>query len=58
MSIIFGPINSRRFGKSLGIDLSPEYKQCNFDCLYCELKRGERVDSYKSIVRWLRLLER
>jgi wyosine [tRNA(Phe)-imidazoG37] synthetase (radical SAM superfamily) len=50
MSIIFGPINSRRFGKSLGIDLSPEYKQCNFDCLYCELKRGERVDSYKSIV--------
>jgi len=22
---------------SLGIDLSPNYKQCNFDCLYCEL---------------------
>ncbi len=35
--IIFGPINSRRFGKSLGIDLSPGKKQCNFDCLYCEL---------------------
>jgi len=35
--IIFGPINSRRFGKSLGVDLSPGKKQCNFDCLYCEL---------------------
>ncbi len=36
-NIIFGPINSRRFGMSLGIDLSPSSKQCNFDCLYCEL---------------------
>jgi wyosine [tRNA(Phe)-imidazoG37] synthetase (radical SAM superfamily) len=37
MNIIFGPIHSRRFGKSLGVDLSPGKKQCNFDCLYCEL---------------------
>jgi len=37
MQIIFGPVNSRRFGSSLGIDLSPALKQCNFDCLYCEL---------------------
>jgi len=37
MSAIFGPVNSRRFGTSLGIDLSPGLKQCNFDCLYCEL---------------------
>ena len=36
-NIIFGPINSRRFGMSLGVDLSPALKQCNFDCLYCEL---------------------
>lgn len=35
--IIFGPLNSRRFGMSLGVDLSPAIKQCNFDCLYCEL---------------------
>lgn len=44
-NIIFGPIHSRRFGISLGIDLSPQKKQCNFDCLYCELggakSRGE-----------------
>jgi len=37
MSTIFGPIHSRRFGVSLGIDLSSSGKQCNFDCLYCEL---------------------
>ena len=50
MSIIFGPINSRRFGKSLGIDLSPNKKQCNFDCLYCELKSAKVVDSYEDVV--------
>ena len=37
MSTIFGPVHSRRFGVSLGIDLSASTKQCNFDCLYCEL---------------------
>ena len=50
MSIIFGPINSRRFGKSLGVDLSPNLKQCNFDCLYCELKSAKVVDSQDSVI--------
>lgn len=40
MKVIFGPINSRRFKKSLGIDLSPNEKCCNFDCLYCELGKA------------------
>lgn len=44
-NIIFGPINSRRFGMSLGVDLSPAYKQCNFDCLYCELAPSATVSS-------------
>jgi wyosine [tRNA(Phe)-imidazoG37] synthetase (radical SAM superfamily) len=44
----FGPVNSRRFGLSLGIDLSPTIKSCNYDCLYCELDRGKRVDSIDS----------
>jgi len=44
-SIIFGPIPSRRFGISLGIDLSPSSKQCNFDCLYCELEKAKTVDT-------------
>ena len=43
-NIIFGPITSRRFGQSLGIDLSPSSKQCNFDCLYCELKGAKTVN--------------
>lgn len=50
MSIIFGPLLSRRFGKSLGIDLSPNKKQCNFDCLYCELKPEKTVDKYDDVI--------
>ena len=44
-NIIFGPISSRRFGVSLGVDLSPVVKQCNFDCLYCELSPAKTVDA-------------
>jgi wyosine [tRNA(Phe)-imidazoG37] synthetase (radical SAM superfamily) len=50
MNIIFGPINSRRFGKSLGVDLSPTKKQCNFDCLYCELDPAKTVKEYDEVV--------
>lgn len=35
--IIFGPVKSRRFGVSLGINLLPlDSKLCSFDCIYCE----------------------
>ncbi len=50
MNIIFGPIHSRRFGKSLGVDLSPSKKQCNFDCLYCELEPAKTMDVYDDVV--------
>jgi wyosine [tRNA(Phe)-imidazoG37] synthetase (radical SAM superfamily) len=49
-SIIFGPIHSRRFGKSLGVDLSPSKKQCNFDCLYCELDPAKTISDYDDVV--------
>ncbi|ELL3203587.1 radical SAM protein [Campylobacter jejuni] len=52
MKILFGPVSSRRFGRSLGIDLSPNKKQCNFDCVYCELdpkKAQEKQDEIISI---------
>ena len=49
-NIIFGPINSRRFGMSLGIDLSPSHKQCNFDCLYCELAPSATVAKQESVL--------
>ncbi|MDD2803422.1 MAG: radical SAM protein, partial [Methanocorpusculum sp.] len=32
---IFGPVMSRRLGRSLGIDLLP-FKTCSYDCVYCE----------------------
>jgi len=50
MSILFGPIYSRRFGKSLGIDLSPHTKQCNYDCLYCELTPAKTVDHQEEVL--------
>lgn len=50
MNIIFGPITSRRFGKSLGIDLSPQTKQCNYDCLYCELEGKKAQDSMQEVL--------
>jgi len=50
MNIIFGPINSRRFASSLGVDLSPALKQCNFDCLYCELAPTPTVNAQISTV--------
>ena len=35
---VFGPVPSRRLGKSLGIDLVP-LKTCTYDCIYCQLGR-------------------
>jgi wyosine [tRNA(Phe)-imidazoG37] synthetase (radical SAM superfamily) len=32
---IFGPVCSRRLGRSLGIDLLP-FKTCTYSCVYCE----------------------
>ncbi|MBW2030991.1 MAG: radical SAM protein [Deltaproteobacteria bacterium] len=35
---IFGPVPSRRLGRSLGVDLIP-YKTCTQDCVFCQLGR-------------------
>ena len=32
----FGPVPSRRLGRSLGIDFVP-FKTCTYDCIYCQL---------------------
>jgi wyosine [tRNA(Phe)-imidazoG37] synthetase (radical SAM superfamily) len=35
--IIYGPIKSRRLGRSLGINLLPTtHKLCSFNCIYCQ----------------------
>ncbi len=36
MKYIYGPVPSRRLGKSLGIDPIPS-KTCNYQCIYCQL---------------------
>jgi len=37
-SYVFGPVPSRRLGRSLGVDLIP-FKTCSYDCIYCQLGR-------------------
>lgn len=33
--IVYGPVNSRRFGASLGLNISGKGKYCSFNCIYC-----------------------
>ncbi|HJH27731.1 MAG TPA: hypothetical protein C5S37_13440 [Methanophagales archaeon] len=41
-STVFGPVTSRRGGRSLGINLlPPDKKFCSFDCTYCMLGRTQ-----------------
>jgi wyosine [tRNA(Phe)-imidazoG37] synthetase (radical SAM superfamily) len=57
---LFGPVPSRRLGRSLGIDLVP-LKTCTLDCIYCQL--GEtpvpvsRRDDYVPVADVKRELE-
>lgn len=44
MPILFGPVLSRRLGRSLGIDLVFR-KVCSMDCLYCEVGRTTHYTS-------------
>jgi wyosine [tRNA(Phe)-imidazoG37] synthetase (radical SAM superfamily) len=35
--IVYGPLESRRFGRSLGVNLTPPgRKTCNYNCAYCQ----------------------
>ncbi len=56
--IIYGPVQSRRLGRSLGINLLPaEYNLCSFNCLYCQygwtkkatIRPGERLKDLPSV---------
>jgi wyosine [tRNA(Phe)-imidazoG37] synthetase (radical SAM superfamily) len=50
MHYIFGPVTSRRFGKSLGINIVP-FKICTYDCIYCEVgKTTKKTAEKKSYV--------
>jgi wyosine [tRNA(Phe)-imidazoG37] synthetase (radical SAM superfamily) len=51
---VFGPVPSRRLGRSLGIDLIP-HKTCTYDCLYCQVGRTtEKTITRKS---WINIDE-
>jgi wyosine [tRNA(Phe)-imidazoG37] synthetase (radical SAM superfamily) len=48
--ILYGPINSRRYGRSLGINLFPgSQKVCSFNCVYCHygLTRDATIDAHE-----------
>jgi wyosine [tRNA(Phe)-imidazoG37] synthetase (radical SAM superfamily) len=49
-SFIFGPVPSRRLGRSLGIDLVP-FKTCTYDCIYCQL--GRTTNKTTKIREWV-----
>jgi len=42
MKYIFGPVPSKRLGRSLGIDPIPS-KVCNWNCIYCQLGRTKQL---------------
>jgi wyosine [tRNA(Phe)-imidazoG37] synthetase (radical SAM superfamily) len=51
-SIVFGPVTSRRGGRSLGINiLPPDKKACSFNCAYCMLGRTQ-THSGKEAREW------
>lgn len=43
---LYGPVPSRRLGRSLGIDLVP-HKICTYDCIYCQIGKTTQ----KTLVR-------
>ncbi|MCG3068595.1 radical SAM protein [Helicobacter pylori] len=49
--VVFGPVLSRRFGKSLGVDLSPSKKQCNYNCIYCELGKAKPIECMEEVIK-------
>ena len=41
---VYGPVASRRYGRSLGVNLAPcRAKMCSFDCVYCHYGRTRRL---------------
>ena len=53
--IVYGPVRSRRLGRSLGINLTPAHlKLCSFNCSYCQYGWSEhsRRAAEPSFERW------
>jgi wyosine [tRNA(Phe)-imidazoG37] synthetase (radical SAM superfamily) len=48
--ITFGPVPSRRLGRSLGVDMLP-FKTCTYDCVYCQLGPTTRTSIRRAAFR-------
>lgn len=48
-SSVYGPVQSWRLGKSLGIDVLCIDSICSFECVYCQLGKINRVTSERGI---------
>ncbi len=45
-SLIYGPVRSRRLGRSLGVNLLPtHYRLCSMDCIYCQYASPKEGDT-------------
>ncbi len=54
---LYGPVPSRRLGRSLGIDLVP-HKICTYDCIYCQIgKTSEKTLLRKEYIPVEEILE-
>jgi len=54
---LYGPVPSRRLGRSLGIDLVP-HKICTYDCIYCQIgKTTEKTLTRKEYVPVKKIIE-
>ncbi|HOO66675.1 MAG: radical SAM protein [Bacteroidales bacterium] len=45
---VFGPVPSRRLGKSLGVNSIP-FKVCSYSCRYCQLGKGIRMQAERQV---------
>ena len=48
MEHVFGPVPSRRLGRSLGVDPIP-LKTCNWNCVYCQLGRTAPLTGQRAV---------
>ncbi len=43
ITAVYGPVQSWRFGQSLGIDPIGPTSTCSFNCVYCQLGEIEQL---------------
>jgi len=56
--IVFGPVPSRRLGRSLGINNIPPPKRCSYSCIYCQLGRTKILTTERRQFYDTRVLKR